>query len=63
MIQIKNIQTFWTVHLLNLDKKQKDTSSPLYIFLQARSSSKFTVQRRTQECHEELTACGISGHG
>lgn len=47
--QIKNIQTFRTVQVLNLDKKQKDISFPFYILLQVWSSSKFMVQWRSQE--------------
>jgi len=60
LIQIKKIQTFRTVQLLNLDKKWKDTSFPLHVFLQAWSSSKFTVQWRRRECCKELTVCGVS---
>lgn len=63
MIQIKNIQTFSIVQILILDKKKKDASCrPLYILLQAWSSSKLMVQWRTHECFKGLTSRGVSGH-
>lgn len=52
MIQIESIQTFRTVQVENVNKKQKDTNFSLYLLLQkCWFSPILTVQWRRQECH------------
>lgn len=63
MIQIKTVQTFSTVQVLNVNKKQKDTNISLYILLQAdfHPDSQFSGRGRSVTRSTWYVACLVMG--